>query len=43
MLVVNKTGKIFFKIVPVLIQNNSPQGPVNLKHLKFSLFCYIMV
>ena len=30
--------KDFFKIFTVLINNNSPQGPVNLiEHLKFSL------
>ena len=36
--------KDFFQgqIVSVLIQNNSPRGPVNLEHLTFLLFCYII-
>ena len=43
MLVENKTGKMFSeKIVTVLIQNNSPQGPVDSEHLKFVLFCQMM-
>ena len=43
MLVENKTEKMFSgKIVTVLIQDNSPQGPLDSEHLKFLLVCSMM-